>query len=150
MPFDMPPLVNHTQAVEVQVQQCIKSAAIDYNVPYLLLRAIRHKESGTVGEVVKGNSNGSYDIGPMQINSLWLKEMPKYDIDKDQLLNDPCTNVYAGAWILKGYYDHHNDWFKATASYNAGFRVNRGLPYARDVFGRWSKYYKQTLVATAD
>jgi len=150
MPFEMPPLVDHSYAVEMQVQECIEEASHKYNVPHLLLRAIRIKEAGTVGKVTRMSGKKSYDIGPMQINTIWLETLAGHGISEEELTNNPCANAHVGAWVLRGYFDHHNDWFKATQSYNAGYRIKNGLLYATDVFSKWSLLYQSTLVATTN
>lgn len=144
--MDFPP-VDAIESQENMVQQCIVYAAKEYNVPWLLLRAIREKEGGKVGEYsAKTNNNGTRDIGPMQINEIWIKELKQYGIDEVMLRDNPCTNVFTGAYVLRHYYDHHGrDWFRAIASYNAGFRINNGEMYARDVMQRWQTMHENAL-----
>lgn len=148
--MDLPP-VESIDAIENQVQECIVLAAKKYNVPWLLLKAIREKEGGKVGGYShKTNSNGTRDIGPMQINEIWLKELNAYGIDEETLRDNPCTNVYTGAYVLRHYYDHHGrDWFRATASYNAGFRIKNGEAYARDVMQKWYSMHNKAVATIA-
>ena len=54
-------------------------------------------EGGQIGQVV-GNTNGSYDIGPMQINTLWVPELARHwGVSEKQafrmLRDDPCINT---------------------------------------------------------
>lgn len=56
---------------ESEVQACIRSAARDFGVPALHLQLLREVECGRVGHT-SGNGNGSHDMGPMQINTIWL------------------------------------------------------------------------------
>jgi len=83
---------------------CILLASSTYNIPSGVLYSIMLVEDGRVGEVSK-NPNGSYDLGPMQINSLWLPELAKHWNKSEleaayDLVNDPCTNINVAAWIL--------------------------------------------------
>ncbi len=82
-------------------------ASQTYDVPPALLAGIYKAEGGKVGQEVK-NTNGSYDLGPMQINTLWLPELSKkwgVNIDTAHKLvrDDACTNVDVAAWILRGH-----------------------------------------------
>src|SRR6516165_4633603 len=78
---------------------CIQKAASTYSLPVTLLRGILATEGGRVGQM-HWNSNGTYDIGPAQINSSWLPKLSSQGITRDRLLNDGCLNVSVGAWIL--------------------------------------------------
>lgn len=85
--------------ISPQSDQCVAKAAKLYNVPPTLLSAVLRTEGGRVGEV-HYNNNGSYDIGPAQINSIWLPTLAKSGITRDMLLNNACLNITVGAWIL--------------------------------------------------
>lgn len=81
------------------------AASASYNVPQPVLYAIMLAEDGRMGQI-SANSNGSYDLGIMQINSLWLPELAKHwDMSQTEvayaLVNDVCTNFNVASWILK-------------------------------------------------
>ena len=80
-------------------EQCIVEAAERFDLPATVIYSILKVEGGKVGETNK-NNNGTYDIGPMQINSIWLPTFAKY-LSKQELIYDGCKNILAGAWILK-------------------------------------------------
>lgn len=79
--------------------QCINQAALKYHVPARLIISVLNIERGKVGLASK-NKNGSYDLGPMQINTCWWPMLYHYGISPQQVQNDPCTNVKVGTWIL--------------------------------------------------
>ncbi len=84
---------------------CMLAASASYNVPQPVLYAIMLAEDGRMGQI-SANSNGSYDLGIMQINSLWLPELAKHwDMSQTEvayaLVNDVCTNFNVASWILK-------------------------------------------------
>ena len=79
--------------------ECINQAAITYFVPAKVILSILLTEAGKVGKV-NSNKNGTYDIGPMQINSTWLPILSKYGLTADQVQYNPCINVMVGTWIL--------------------------------------------------
>ena len=79
--------------------ECINQAAITYYVPAQVIVSVLNVEGGTVG-MAKPNTNGTYDYGPMQINSIWLPKIAPYGYTREQIQYDPCINVMVGAWIL--------------------------------------------------
>ena len=65
---------------------------------------------------MNNNSNGSSDLGIMQINSSWVKPM---GLDYQELIKNPCYNVMTGAKILKKCVDKHGYTWEAIGCYNA-------------------------------
>ena len=80
-------------------QSCLRFTAESYNLKIDLLAAVLAAEGGRVG-LRKRNTNGTYDMGPMQINSIWLPELGRRGITEEMVTSDYCTNVLVGAWIL--------------------------------------------------
>jgi soluble lytic murein transglycosylase-like protein len=137
--WDLPPSFHY--------QQCVAEAEQRYQVPGLLIYSVWSKERGVVGKTSKKNRNGSYDIGPMQINSSWLPKLAKFSIDEERLTWDACSNIHVGAWILRSNYVRYGDWTKAIISYNIGTswvepKLSIGLKYAQDVLTYWN-YFEQ-------
>lgn len=104
---------------------CINQAAIEYQIPATLIISVLKTENGRVG-MATPNSNGTFDLGPMQINSAWLGSLAGYGFTVSDIRDDPCKNVTVGAWILstniasetdfgRGVGDYHSH----TAHYNA-------------------------------
>lgn len=79
--------------------ECINASATQYHVPAETIIAVLNTEGGKKGLEHK-NDNGSIDYGSMQINSIWLPTLKNYGISKEELRDDPCTNVEVGTWIL--------------------------------------------------
>lgn len=80
--------------------QCLQSAAAKYRLNPNLLLAVKLVESGRHLEPqVRRNSNGSIDMGLMQINSVWWPTLKRFGIQPKHLL-DMCVNLQVGAWIL--------------------------------------------------
>jgi soluble lytic murein transglycosylase-like protein len=88
-----------TVYAEQETNACIDMAAQHYNIHKEILNAILSVEGGRTG-MKKRNSNGSYDMGPMQINSSWLPELRRRGISEYEVANDYCTNILVGTWIL--------------------------------------------------
>lgn len=78
---------------------CLQHAATHYKLPVGLLSAILRVEGGRPGLAVR-NRNGSFDVGPMQINTIWLSTLQPYGITLGSLRDDYCVNVAVGSWIL--------------------------------------------------
>lgn len=70
-----------------------------YGVDSRIVKAILQVEGGRVG-MRSPNTNGSFDLGPMQINTLWLPTLRARGIGEAELLWDYCTNIAVGTWIL--------------------------------------------------
>jgi len=84
-----------------RVEACIEEAGRSFAISPLSLRVLYRMEGGTLGKVSQ-NTNGTVDIGPMQINSWWLPKIAPAGINYEMLRDDPCTNVYVAAWIFEG------------------------------------------------
>lgn len=97
---------------------CIAKAANEFGIPETPIRVILDVEAGTLGKVSR-NTNGSYDIGPMQINSLWLKPLREFGISEADVRDNLCINISVGAWILAKQIDRHKDIAKAIAHYHS-------------------------------
>jgi soluble lytic murein transglycosylase-like protein len=102
---------------------CLMLASQTYSVPPAVLVGIYKAEGGKVGQQVS-NTNGSYDLGPMQINTIWMPELAKKwgvkeDVAKKWVRDDACTNVGVAAWILKGHLDETGNLSQAIAHYHS-------------------------------
>jgi soluble lytic murein transglycosylase-like protein len=100
------------------VHACFNEAAERYQVSSTLLHAIARTESGLDPRAVGHNTNGSRDIGLMQINSSWLTTLTRYGIG-EQDLYEPCTNIHVGAWILAQNIARYGYTWEAVGAYNA-------------------------------
>lgn len=122
---------------------CIDDAAAFHHVDVGLMRAIAQVESGTRTNVINPNTDGSFDIGLMQINSSWLPRLAKEGITRQSLF-DPCTNAYVGAWILSENIRQFGPTWIAIGAYNASSPEKR-LAYAQKVYNQ-----AQSIVNTPD
>jgi len=113
------------------IGQCLLAAASAHRLPPAVLAILLNVEGGQLGRV-SGNSNGTVDIGPIQVNEIWLPDLARHwhasVPDSFLALRDSfCANVEAGAWILRqsldeargdfwtgvGYYHSHDPATKA-------------------------------------
>lgn len=98
--------------------ECINQAAIMYHVPAALIISVLAVEGGEVG-MASPNKNGTYDYGPMQINSIWLEKIKPYGYTKEKIQYDPCANVTVGAWILSTSIANSPELWKGVGGYHS-------------------------------
>lgn len=96
----MVPAVDLPPPSPVQVVQCVTQAAIRYQLPPEIILAVMRTEGGRVGGVQK-NTNGTVDIGPMQINSVHMGSTFSGYLHPKRVRDDVCVNIHAGAYLLK-------------------------------------------------
>lgn len=108
--MDLPPQV---------AMECVVNASRTYQVNTAVLFGVLKTEGGRVGRV-SGNSNKTYDIGPMQINNIHLPDFARYGISEQALLRDGCLNVFAGAWLLRREIDRAGgDLWRGVGNYHS-------------------------------
>lgn len=108
---------------------CAPEIADFYQVPIEIIASVRHAESGINGQDVGRvgpNENGTYDLGAMQINTWWLTEadpdyrVTNWGIDEAELLENECTNIAVGAWVLAQNLSRYGNTRAALSAYNTG------------------------------
>jgi hypothetical protein len=75
-------------------------------------------EGGLVGRV-NYNKNGSFDIGPMQINSWWLKILAPMEISMENLRDNGCLNLWAASFILKDSFLKRGNFIQTIKDYHS-------------------------------
>jgi len=81
-------------------------------LPPRVLPVIQAVEGGAVG-TVRPDSNGTADLGVMQVNTIWVPALAaraglSQAETKQRLIDDPCFNIAASALILRTYLDETN------------------------------------------
>lgn len=118
-------------------------AAQTYSVPPAVLLGIYQVEGGKVGQEAGPNNNGSYDLGPMQINTVWLPDLAnRWGVSvhtaRRWVRDDPCTNVGVAAWILRRHLNETGNLSRAIAHYHSKTPYY-GTRYKRKVIGAMQK-----------
>jgi len=111
---------------------CLDDAAMYQQMSPVLLRAIAQHESGMRANAVNKNTNGTEDIGLMQINTVHLPRLARHGITRQSLF-DPCVSAYVGAWVLRDCIDRNGPTWNAVGCYNAGSPEKR-LRYANLIY----------------
>ena len=92
--------VNTKTDLSSDIAVCIATAAHQYALDPLLLLAVKYVETANRTDTpIRYNKNGSWDIGLMQINSVWKDTLSRHGISSADL-EIPCKNIAVGAWIL--------------------------------------------------
>lgn len=124
-------------ALNTVIATCLMLAAQNYNVPPAVILGIMHVEGGKVGQAVGPNKNGSYDLGPMQINTLWVPKLAQHwrvnpQVAYKMIKDDACINVNVSAWILRQRLNESGNLTLAIAHYHSK-TPKHGYVYARKV-----------------
>lgn len=110
---------------------CMAAAAAFYHLPPRVLPSIQAVEGGASG-LVQPATNGTADLGLMQINTIWIEPLARYarmpeSLVRARLIDDACFNIAASAAIMRlylteargdlmtaiGYYHSHTPQFGA-------------------------------------
>ena len=103
-----------------RLSECLNAAAAAHGVPASLLVVLLKVEGGTLGKVSQ-NTNDTVDIGPMQVNVIWVPKLAaRWKTTREAahtaLRDNLCANLEAGAWILRQALDTSGgDFWRAVA-----------------------------------
>ena len=120
------PTVRAADLLEQQavIGDCIMAAAHVHRVPPAILVILLNVEGGSLGRV-SANTNRTVDIGPMQVNQIWLPAIAAHwhaaiPETYAALRDNFCANVEAGAWILRqGLDEAHGDFWEGVGYYHS-------------------------------
>lgn len=142
MPFlDLPPQMQERVV-------CSVTAAIKYEVPANLVLAVAEKEGGKPGQRVR-NSNGTDDVGAMQFNTAYLRDLERqYGITADDVAQAGCYSYDLAAWRLRGHIrnDSGDLWTRAANYHSRTPQYN--APYRADLMKRAEKWEPGCLNAS--
>ena len=100
---------------------CFGLVAARSGIPEGLLRAVAKIESNNRPDAVHYDSDGTHDVGVMQVNSSHFPELEsEFHITEQILLERPCVNIAVGARILSGFIRRYGATWRAVGSYGAG------------------------------
>lgn len=116
--------------------QCITDASRFFGIDAELVFTLFDNEGGKVGTFSR-NKNGTYDIGPMQINSSNLPEISTHfpSVTWRVLAYDACASFWVGTWwlyrkivarkgnVFEGIGDYNSKTPKVRAKYIFNFMV---------------------------
>lgn len=108
---------------------CVLDAARISGMPVAALFAILATEGGKTGEALS-NKNGTWDLGPFQVNTVHLKELAAMGISPRAVLCDGRVNAHAAAWLLRKEYRRTGNLWQAIGAYHSR------TPHRRDAYIR--------------
>ncbi|EST17813.1 transglycosylase SLT domain protein [Pseudomonas putida S610] len=115
MPIDAPPPLPPLEEPIV----CSVMAAVKYELPVNIVLAVAAQEGGKPGQWVR-NTNGTYDVGPMQFNTSYLRELARYGITAQDVEQGGCYAYDLAAWRLRGHVrNDRGDLWTRVANYHS-------------------------------
>ena len=136
--------VRHPEPATPLSWECVTDAAQRNDLPLAALLGILATEGGRPGEALS-NTNGTWDIGPFQINTCHLNELSKLGVHPAALMTDSCLNASAAAWLLRKELNRSGDIWEAVGAYHSRtpqhhraytVRVQRNLALLSEDAGR--------------
>lgn len=108
---------------EGEISTCIRKAAKGTRWLERTLWGLRDQEGGWIGAAV-ANTNGTHDLGPLQVNSWWVPKIsalvgrPEPHV-RYWLQNDACFNAEVARWIFLSGLSVTGDYWQAIGIYHS-------------------------------
>lgn len=108
----------------VQYLACIALVSAYYQLPPRVLPSIQVVEGGRAG-LVSGNTDGSSDLGVMQINTRWVAPLARHtrqpeSVVRQRLIDEPCFNIATAGAIMRIYLnEERGDLLRAVGDYHS-------------------------------
>lgn len=149
IPVDIPPQMEERVI-------CSIVAAVKYDQAANVILAVAGQENGKPGQRVM-NTNGTEDVGPMQFNTNYLKELSKYGITEEDVSKPGCYPYELAAWRIRGHVlNDQGDYWTRVANYHSRTPVYNER-YKRLIQRRaveWAKWldvhFQTTTVSTQE
>jgi hypothetical protein len=100
--------------------ECLVDAAREHTVPLAALIGILAAEGGKEGEA-RRNANGSWDLGPFQVNTCNLNELVAAGMGftPEAIMLDGCVNARAAALLLRRELERSGNIWDAIGAYHS-------------------------------
>ncbi|WP_208456190.1 conjugal transfer protein TrbN [Burkholderia sp. BCC0044] len=141
-----------THAADMPTERitCSIAAAVRYQIPVNAMLAVAEQEGGRPGLRMR-NANGTYDVGAMQMNTAYLKELKRFGIEERDVAGPGCYPYHLAAWRLRRHVldDRGDIWTRIanyhsrTPVYNARYRaaiIKRATRWATWLKARYPTY----------
>ena len=99
--MDLPPKTVEVKIPPAVMTYCANESSKRFNISPYIIKAIARVEGGKIGTMSR-NSNGTYDLGIMQLNTTNFKRIKRAfpTVTKADLVLKPCINIYIATWWL--------------------------------------------------
>jgi len=106
---------------------CKSKISKQFHIPDIVLDAYLRTEGADPGHI-RENTDGTWDVGPMQINSVnWETFYQKFNVVPTDIRYNGCINLMAGAYIIRFRLDEAGKenitgwdaFFKVAANYHS-------------------------------
>ena len=134
----MMPAIDQSPQIHERVV-CSISAAAKYGIPANLLLAVAEKENGKPGQWMR-NANGTHDVGPLQFNTGYLKQLARFGIMPADVAAAGCYSYELAAWRLRQHIlkDSGDLWTRAANFHSRTRRIN--MVYRQDLMRRAARW----------
>jgi hypothetical protein len=134
-----PAAARQFDAGEAKIAACIRQAAGGRLWLENTLWGLRDQEGGWVGAAIL-NTNGTRDLGPLQVNSAWVPRIAaligRSTVEVHSWLRwDPCFNADTARWLFLNALNATGDYWKAVGLYHSP-TTTRQQRYALSVANR--------------
>lgn len=132
--------------------RCSIAAAERFEIPAAIILAVAEMEGGRPGQWVK-NKNGSYDVGPMQLNTRYLVHLKEeYGVTPEDVAAEGCYSYEVAAWRLRRHLtrDTGDVWTRVANYHSRTPRHN--AKYQRRLIGKvekWERWLERAGPAAA-
>lgn len=121
---------------------CVQWTANQFEIPEELMYSILYVERGDVNGKCMKNNNGTEDCGPAQINDVRIGEIKQFDLDKEDMKNNPCRNIWAMGYMIRREIEKANgDIWLGVGNYHYKRSVNADIHdrYVKKVNDAWRR-----------
>lgn len=121
---------------------CSIQAATRFSLPANLVIAVAEQEGGRSGQWVQ-NTNGSYDVGPLQFNTAYLQTLARYGITAKDVEAGGCYPFELAAWRIRRHLDRDaGDIWTRAANYHSKTPVHNARYRAaiRARAAKWARW----------
>lgn len=138
--MDLPPnLPAPIPASATVIESCVSASAKHFKIHPSVIKAIIEVEGGKVGTMSK-NSNGTYDMGIMQINTIHLVEIKRKfpSVGWKELAYKPCVNIGIASWILSKRIKEAGQLWRGVGNYHSKTPKYR-MAYLKKIYSAYKR-----------
>lgn len=125
-----------------RIINCWDEASKVYGVdPWLIFAYAKTESSFKPWATNENKGSSTIDRGLMQINSIWLPTLAKYNIKTEHLF-DSCVSIFVGTWIIRQNINRYGYNYHGLVAYNVGNPFNpRTEGAARNYYRKLNENY---------